>query len=298
MTSVICVGIATLDQIFQVESFSDEGGKTRAKTYESVGGGIAATAAVAIARAGGRAFLSTNLGDDLIGATILEELKEDQVDTSRVNIVQGLASPVASILINDEGERQIVTHFSTALFTSDIPSPDLPSDCVAVMTDIRWPSGACAALASAKERDIPGVVDLEIVDDEDVKPFLLHASHIVTPRKSLERLTGLLDPAVALQKLRGITDAHVSATLGPEGVIWLEDDTVQRLPALKIDVLDTVGAGDVFHGILVKELGRGRDFRHAATEANLVAALKCTRTGGRRSVPNATQIEAFKAQLD
>ncbi|MBV24077.1 MAG: hypothetical protein CMM21_03570 [Rhodospirillaceae bacterium] len=298
MTSVICVGIATLDQIFQVESFSNEGGKTRAKAYQSVGGGIAANAAVAIARAGGQAFLATNLGDDLIGAAILKELKKDQIDASRVNIVQGLASPVASILINDEGERQIVTHFSPALFTSDLSLPDLPSACAAVMADIRWPGGACAALASAKKRGIPGVVDLEIVDDQDIKPFLVHASHIVVPRKSLERATGLFDPTAALQQLRQATDAHVSATLGPEGVIWLEGDTVQWLPALQIDVLDTTGAGDVFHGILAMELGRGRGFRDAATEANLVAALKCTRTGGRHSVPNSAQIETFKAQLD
>ena len=72
MSSVMCVGIATLDHIFQVESFTEKEHKTRATMYESVGGGMAANAAVAIARAGGRAILSTNLGDDLTGSVILE----------------------------------------------------------------------------------------------------------------------------------------------------------------------------------------------------------------------------------
>ena len=297
MSSVMCVGIATLDHIFQVESFTEQEHKTRATMYESVGGGMAANAAVAIVRAGGRAILSTNLGDDLTGSVILEELRTDYVDISQVNIVNGVASPVASVLINNKGERQIVSHIPRTLFERNWPLPNLPSDCSAVMVDTRWPSGACAALSAARKQDIPGVVDLEIVDNEDVGPILLQASHIVVPRESLEILTGVDNPAVALRKLTEITNAHVSVTLGSEGVIWLEGNTLQKLPAVQIDALDTVGAGDVFHGILAKELGEGRDFRGAATEANLVAALKCTKKGGRRSVPNLTQINAFKVRL-
>ena len=116
MSSVMCVGIATLDHIFQVESFTEKEHKTRATMYESVGGGMAANAAVAIVRAGGRAILSTNLGDDLTGSVILEELRTDYVDISQVNIVNGVASPVASVLINNKGERQIVSHIPRTLF--------------------------------------------------------------------------------------------------------------------------------------------------------------------------------------
>ena len=297
MASIMCVGIATLDHIFQVESFVEREDKTRAATYDCVGGGMAANAAVAIARAGGQAGLSTNLGDDLAGSIILEELRRDCVDTSQINIVNQVTSPVASVLINNKGERQIVAHTPKPLFEFEQPLPKLSSDCSAVMVDTRWLKGATAALSAAKKQTIPGVVDLEILRDEEISPILLHASHVVVPKRSLELLTGTNDPITGLRRLAKETQAHVSVTLGSEGVMWLQGKTLQRLAAIKINALDTVGAGDVFHGILAKELGEGRNFKDAATEASLVAALKCTKKGGRHSIPNQAEISAFKMKF-
>jgi ribokinase len=86
-------------------------------------------------------------------------------------------------------------------------------------------------------------------------------------------------------------------TLGEQGVLVLDDDGPERLPAPKVQAADSSGAGDAFVGSLAVFLAEGRPLREAARRANVVAALSVTRLGTQASYPRREDIEAFAAQV-
>ena len=85
-------------------------------------------------------------------------------------------------------------------------------------------------------------------------------------------------------------------TLGDQGCIWLEDGEVHRCPAFAVDVVDTTGCGDVFHGAFTFGLARGWDVARNARFASAVAALKCRALGGRTGIPTVDEVAAFLAE--
>ncbi len=293
MSTVFCVGIATLDLVFTVERFPRGEGKFPARSFTPVGGGIAANAAVAVARAGGRAALGCCLGDDRNGDLMLADLVRDGVDVSAVQRRPGCTSAVSSVLVDGAGERQITVYLDPGLYTG-APPPSLPADTGAVMADMRWVEGALAALTDAARRGVPGVLDLDTAFGEDRGGLLAVASHVVASLDGLCGSTGCDDPAAGLEALAAHTPAQLAVTLGGDGVLWREDGRTVHLPAVAVDVRDTLGAGDVFHGILAMCLAGGAGFVEALGEASLVAALKCTRPGGRAGIPDRAAIDAFR----
>ena len=126
--SVLCAGIAVLDMVFRVESFPTPQAKGRAEDLVATGGGCAASAAVAIARLGGRARLAAPLGGpagaDRIGDEILAGLAAEEVDCAHCVRLAGTPSPMSAILVAAAGERMIVNHRDERLATARVPDPE------------------------------------------------------------------------------------------------------------------------------------------------------------------------------
>jgi sulfofructose kinase len=95
-----------------------------------------------------------------------------------------------------------------------------------------------------------------------------------------------------LKKMARLTPAFLAATRGPRGTIWLDENGgLQETPAFPVHTVDTLGAGDVFHGAFTVALTEGMDLRHALRFASAAAALKCTRFGGPFAAPDRTEVE-------
>jgi len=118
MKHVICCGLAVLDHVFYLPEIPKTPIKSFATNYHSVGGGNAATAAVALSRAGGQAVFWGRLGDDQNGDLILSELEAFGVDVGDVLRLPGVKSGVSSVLIDDAGER-LITNYSDPKLISD-----------------------------------------------------------------------------------------------------------------------------------------------------------------------------------
>ena len=114
MTKVICIGIAVLDHVFNVSKIPKKPIKNFANNYLITGGGNAATAAVAISLAGGKAYFWGRLGDDQNGDLIISELENLGVDVRDVFRLRGIQSSVSSVLIDKNGER-LITNYSDPL---------------------------------------------------------------------------------------------------------------------------------------------------------------------------------------
>lgn len=295
MAGVFCLGIATLDYVYSVPSLPTRGEKYRATDLVVVGGGCASNAAVAIARLGGQVWLATRLADDLTGDRIVADLAAEKVDVRFALRVPGLRSPVSAILVDGEGERMVISYSDPAM-PEDIGwlPTELPEAAGAVLADTRWGDGSFAALGLARDNGVPGVLD---ADRTPPHPALLAtASHVAFSAQALREVTGVDDPREGLATAAEGLDTWLAVTLGQDGVLFQENGGISHLPAFSVETVDTLGAGDVWHGAFALALAEGMSEREAVRFASATAALKCARFGGRSGTPTREELERFLAQ--
>jgi sulfofructose kinase len=293
MTTILTVGVAVIDIVMSVDTLPRKPEKYRARDAAIVGGGCAANAAAAIARLGGRSMLAARTGQDQIGDMIVAGLAGEGVDCTLVRRIPGGRSSFSSIYVDAAGERQIVNFRDMALsFDASWLEQRIPDNVDAILADTRWPQGAAVAMKVARARGIPGLLDAE-APVREADEALRQASHIAFSAQGLRDFAGADDLDDALASAREETSAWVCVTDGAAGVTFYEDGERAHEPAFPIDVVDTLGAGDIWHGAFALALGEGRRARSAIRFASAVAALKCTRFGGRTGTPTRAEAEAF-----
>ena len=282
-----------LDRIMRVERFPSEATKVYAAGYDEVGGGPAATAAVTVCRLGGNAVLAGRVGDDPAGEVIRAELRDHGVDVSAVRMLVGAQSASSNVTVDARGERQI-THFAGRGLDveADWVAPDVLHAAGAALVDMGWWPGARRVLELARAAGIPTVLDADLTADPRSESLLHLADHVVFSQAALVRMSGENDPAQGLAWARTrLPGRYLGVTVGADGYAWLDGETLLRVPGHQVDVVDTLGAGDVFHGAYALALAEGRPVPAAAAFANAAAALKCRRHSGRRGIP-------FRAEVD
>ena len=119
--SVLCVGQATLDHVLTVADGIVVGHKLVARRHDVVGGGLAANAAVAVARLGGAASLAGVIGDDETGTSVLAGLRDEGIDTRLVHQLADVATPFSAVIVSAGGARTIVNHSPTELLAQPCP---------------------------------------------------------------------------------------------------------------------------------------------------------------------------------
>jgi len=293
MARIACVGITVLDRIWYLADLPKEGGKYVANNYTEVGGGPAATAAVAAAKLGANVDFIGRVGDDDTGSRLLAELESLGVNTRFTRIFKGARSSQSAVLVDASGERIIANY----------PSPDLAEEADwlqdidfsqwdVVLADVRWHDGAKQALTLARQQGVTTVLDADITP-QDIAELVALSDHAAFSAPGLQRMTQIAEAESALKKAQTLTNGHVYVTQGKDGCYWLEKGALSYLPAFQIDVVDTTGAGDVFHGALAVGLAQNQPAQDAVRFASAVAALKCTRPGGRAGIPDCDQTRSF-----
>ncbi len=296
MTNVICLGLAVWDQIFTLDQLPSGGGKNFATSFTEVGGGPAATAAAAAARLGADTALWSRIGGDDVGRRILDDLQSYGVDTATVRRFTDKNSGLAVVLLDSAGERMIVTPGDPGLDNDPAWLPlEQVAEADAVLADLRWPQGAESLLAAARQSGTASVLDADLTSEpEAIAPLVEAASHVVFSAPALRAFTGQEDARAGLAAVRARTQGVVAVTAGAEGCFWIDDDDISgHQPAFPIEVVDTLGAGDVFHGAFALALGERQPLAQAMRFATAAAALKCTRPGGRTGTPNRAELEKF-----
>ncbi|MEP0941270.1 MAG: PfkB family carbohydrate kinase [Rhizobiaceae bacterium] len=293
MTSILVAGVAVLDFVFHMDEFPRLPEKYRASGAAISGGGNAANAAVAIARLEGDAHLSSRLGDDQIADMILVDLQNDGVNTNLIKRYEDHRSSFSSIYIDATGERQIMNFRDTALPTGGgWMAQAAPSELHAVLADTRWAEGALAAMEAAKVRNIPGVMDAEAPVLE-AEAAVYAASHVAFSAQGALDFTGLDDVEQSALKADSMLPGKVIVTDGENGVVMIEEGQANWFPAFKITPVDTLGAGDIWHGAFTLALGEGMAEAQAIQFASAAAAIKCGRKGGRDGAPTRLEVSQF-----
>jgi sulfofructose kinase len=249
---------------------------------------------VAIARLGGQVRLWSRVGDDPIGERIVRELAQEDVGVAAVRRVPGARSGCSAIIVEPRGERMIV-NFRGERMDPDpgwLPVPEI-RDADAVLGDLRWPEGSVRALAEARRAGLPALLDADASPAGEGTEVFAAANHILFSSQGLLEFTGIAEIEAALRLAASRTDAWVGVSAGPAGAYWLEGKRVRHLPGFAVEVVDTLGAGDVLHGAFALALARGERIEDALGFACAAAALKCSRPGGRAGAPSADEVEDF-----
>lgn len=297
MVSLICVGIAVLDEIFAVEEIPIRPGKYFASDFRSIGGGPASTAAVAAAAMGARTALWARVGEDRAGEQIVAELAGFGVDVGHVRRLPGGRSGLSAVMVDATGDRLTINFADPALDTDPgwLPLARV-KEADAVLCDCRWPAGAEAVLRRVRQDGRIAVLDADITPDAAVNTLAPLASHVAFSQGGLQQFSAKSEPEAGLRAAAERIAGWLCVTLGPDGCMVLEDGAIRSIPAFPVDAIDTTGAGDVFHGALAVALAEGREALAAVQFASAAAALKCTRFGGRSGIPDRLQVDGFLAR--
>jgi ribokinase len=289
--SVVVVGAVNADLVVSVRQLPRPGETVTGGRYARHGGGKGANQAVAAARLGARVAFVGAVGADDLGAEALGLLAAEGVDVSAVARLEDVATGVAVIVVDERGENQIaVASGANAALTGPMVEAAVRLDGARGVVLLGHEVPEEAVLAGAGAARAAGWT--VILNPAPARPLLDGLEGVLlTPNADEARaLSGQHDVEAAAQALAARTRAPVLVTLGGDGVLLLDGEETERLPALEVDPVDTTGAGDTVNGALAAELAAGRPLRDAARFALAAAALSTRVAGAREGMPRRDEV--------
>lgn len=283
MTLILAgVGSINLDLVASDAPLPRPGETVMGAAFTQIPGGKGANQVLAGARLGAKAVMVGCVGEDILADQALSLLQEAEVNLSYVQHIKGIATGVALISVSPEGENQITVASGANLHLADIEAKAL-TDCDAVLCQLEIPVDAImTALALAPEKAMFAV---NLAPALEVPEALLQAADLL--------IVNEIEAAFYGDQLHTCS-GMVAVTLGERGaVLYRAGEEIARVPAFKVDVVDTTGAGDTFCAGLVVGLGEGKLPQEALQFASAAAALAVTKAGAQTSIPSRDAVEAF-----
>ena len=285
--TLLFVGCATLDSIALVQDYPAADSRTVATDFATAGGGPAATAAVAAARAGARTAFAGVLGTDEEGDRIIHGLEAEGVDTSAVVRDAGVKTGASVIIVSRATE-------SRAIVTRPVPPVSFPagSRFFELLESAAWVHAdhlGWNAVATAANR--PRNLNISVDAGNPIPAFSPLGVALYVP--TIERLQAEYgaghSPEALLGKALDDGASAVVATAGSDGAWVLErGGQAVHVPASAATIVSTLGAGDVYHGALLAAVAAGLPLVEAAAFAGRTAAASCGGLDGRSAIPRQT----------
>jgi sulfofructose kinase len=290
---VVGVGYCAVDYLGIVPTYPGLDEKVRLTEFARQGGGLIATAMATVGRLGGRASYIGKIGGDEFGRFTIEELDSDHVDTKHVVVDPSGVSQFAFIAVDQEtGKRTIFwTPSGVMLEPEEIRREDVLAGKV-LQVDGHYPRAALQAATWANEAGIPVVMDAGTMREGSIE-IAEKTDALITSALYARQFTGQDDPETAARVMFNERRLVSAVTLGDQGCVYVTSDGAFHQPAFTVDVVDTTGAGDVFHGAFSFGLAKGWPVPQVMEFAAAVAAIKCTKLGGRAGIPTLPQVIAF-----
>ena len=292
MSSVqaVCAGVITIDTIALVDKYPGEDERVLANEISRAGGGPAAVAAVALSRLGIKSAVVGTIGDDADGKEVLRIFAKEGVDTSGISI--GSTATAGSVIV--ASKEHSARAISTRQPVVQAPINDAAKQLIA---NAQYLHVDHVGIKRLGEMGVTRGIGPQISFDagygvESFDPIVVDL-FVPTDRQMALRYPGV-DLAVALENDSLKAGNTVVATQGSAGSAGFSPETgLVTAPGFKVDVISTLGAGDVFHGALVAQLIQGHSLQEAMRRANAVAALSCRGLDGQSMIPTTTELDAY-----
>ncbi|HVQ65937.1 MAG TPA: sugar kinase [Bradyrhizobium sp.] len=290
---VICLGLSALDQVWRVDRpFAGGSEKIKAVEYGTLGGGMAANASVAVAKLGASVAFWGRAGNDVAGHEMKSAFVSEGVDVENLRLFDDGRSSVSGIMVDSSGERQIVNFRGLYPEAADWLPLEAVARASSVLADPRWVEGAATLFREARARGIATVLDGDVADAEVFERLLPLTDHAIFSEPALSSFAGSARDE-SLATLARFGCRVIAVTRGEGGVSWYENGDLHRQATYAVDVVDTTGAGDVFHGAYALAIGAGLDVRAAMAFSAATAAMKCRHAGGRNGIPTINECLVF-----
>ena len=298
---IVVLGGINIDLVAMTPRFPAAGETVVGRQFLTYGGGKGANQAVAAGHMGAQVSMVGRVGDDIFAPQALKALVDSGVDVSTVGVTPGTSTGIAVITIDDSAQNQIIQ----VLGANDTCGEEEEAKVVGLL------DGASALLLqlevsvelslrcaqAAHERGVRVILDPSPV--RPVPEAFYSCCDIITPNETdAQALVGapvtdrtLAERAAETLLQRGVGAAIV--TLGPQGSCYATADGSGFVPAIQVDAIDSVGAGDAFNGALAAALGYGHDLGQAARIASAAGALSVTKSGAQDSMPYRAEVDAL-----
>ena len=296
---VIGLGLATLDILIRLDQMPTWKSGAQVDSFCFDGGGLVGTAMVAAARLGARAGFVGLAGSDEAAELKLRSFVAAGVDLSHLVRRPGSEGQVVAVFVHGEtGERvfaglqrlhgdQISVDELDRVYLTSAPYLHLDGfSAEAALQAARWmqeAGGTVVLDCSTTDRPVP----------EHRRELVRHVDVLISGKGFARQLTGIDDIYRAGEAILAMGPRIFVETVGDQGCHTVTAEDRFHTPAFPVEVVDTTGAGDVFHGAYIVGMLHGWEVRQVAQFASAVSAIKCTQLGGRAGIPSLDQALAF-----
>jgi len=294
---VVGIGQCSLDYLFIIDSYPEPDTKNEVIEWSIQGGGPVATALVALSRLGVSCRFFGVIGDDEAGKRISDSLLKENIDISGLVVRKNTFSQVAFIAVERTSGRRTI--FWKRPSGVPLRPEELPADFLDhtdfLLLDGLMHDVSIYGARMAKEKEIPVMLDAGKVR-EGTKELLGLCDYVVASGEFGRQLLGATDkfnPERALLEMKRHGAKVCTITLGSKGSLTLINNEIFHMPAFEVEVVDTTGAGDVFHGGYIYGLLQGWDIKEVVRFASAMAAMKCRKLGGREGIPDLSEVMKF-----
>ena len=258
------------------------------------GGGPAATAAVAAARLGKKTAFISIVGDDDPGQTIIRDLEKENVYTGGMKIRKNCNSAIAYCWVDKTtGARSVAwSRGNLPELEADEVDLEMIRNAKILHLDGHNPKAALAAAKEARKHGVKVSIDAGTLRD-GIKEILEYVDILIASEMFARQYTGENDLEKAIYKLASNGAEVVGVTMGKNGSMTLQNGQLFRAGTFPVIPVDTTGAGDVYHGAYCVKYLETVDPMECMRCASAVAALKCTKTGGRTGIPTRSEVDEF-----
>ncbi len=290
-------GSINMDLIATTARLPKPGETVAGNGFSTAAGGKGANQALAARRAGRTVHMAGAVGRDAFAEPAVALLKDAGTGLETVKQVDE-PTGTALILVGGDGENMIavVPGANGTMTPADADAAiDAMKEGDILMLQLEVPVPAVErALAAARAKSVTSILNLAPLI-EDAPRLGRLADIVIANETEFERLAGqenmgTADRETALKRLNAETGQTLIVTLGADGVIAIRDGVISRAKGLKIEPVDTVGAGDTFCGYFAASLDEGLDFEASLRRAAVAGSLACLKQGAQPSIPSSTEV--------
>ena len=303
---IAVIGSTNIDVVSYIDKIP-AGGETRAaQNFHTAHGGKGANQAVAAAKLGANVLMVSAIGDDLFGKGALDNFKQNNIDTSQISVIEGVATGEATIIVEKSGQNRILLYKGA----NDSLTPDLLlnaahdlKNCALIVLQLEIPlETVYAAINFANSNKIPVLLNpAPAVKDLSID-MACKCDFFVPNETELSILTDMPvnsrdDIKFAAKSLLAKGLKNIIVTMGSQGAFWLSNDREEFISAQKVQSVDSTGAGDAFIGCFAQNYVKSGDVLASIKLASLYATFSVTKKGTQASYASAEEFKAFCADL-
>lgn len=301
MKKIVVIGSSNVDLLMKMDHLPEKGETVTDAVFMQVYGGKGANQAVAAARAGGNIAFVNCVGEDAYTPQMVQNYKDDRIDTSFVFNEKGMASGHALIMIGGEGMNYLSVapganyELTPSKIDEAMPVIDeaamivmqyeIPEETIKYVIDLANKKNIPVIwnMAPARAFDLSYIPKINILVLNEVEAGFLAEMHVETEEDAEKAANILIEKGVE----------KVIITLGSKGAFVVTKDEKVSVPSFKVNAIDTTAAGDTFCGSFAVALVEGKSLKDSLQFASAAAAISVTRMGAQPSAPTRTEIDEF-----